>query len=93
MLYLVILINIRRSKYCDLYININKLCSEYNQWQFRNGLNYFDNKFENAYHFCRNEFPLEITNKLLFSLKKLDMKTLFTNDMKIKFEKYLMDNR
>lgn len=94
---LIILFNIfilvRKRKYTKFReVDIDKLCHDYDSWQIRNGLSYQDNSIDSAYIFCRNKFPVIIPNKLLYSFKKINMKTMLTDDMKSKFEKYLINN-
>ena len=95
---LIILFNFfilyRKRKYIKFReVDIDKLCHDSNSWQIRNGLSYQDNSIDCAYTFCRNKFPLTIPNKLLYSFKKINMKTMLTDEMKSKFEKYLIDDK
>jgi len=74
------------------HFDIDKLCFEYNSWQIRNGKSYLDGTLDSAYDFCRSKFPMEIPLGLWWSFKPINMKTLLTDDMKTKFETYLINN-
>ena len=73
---------------------MDKLCLEYNLWQHRKGIRSWDNNFDNAFDFCRSKYKLSIDMplSLIYSLKPINIKNMLSDEMKQKFEKYLLDD-
>lgn len=83
----------RREKYFKFrHIDVPNLCFNYNLWRISKGDSYLRETLDSANNFCRNKFPLEIPKNLLFSFKTIDMNSMFTDEMKKKFEDYLNSN-
>lgn len=81
----------RELQYIDFYGKANMLCNDYNHWQILKGKSYLDGTLDSAFDFCRAKFPLDIPLSLYWSLKPINMDSLFTDEMKQKFEIYFND--
>jgi hypothetical protein len=85
----------RKIKYIEFYYQMDRLCLEFNLWQQRKGIRYWDYNFENAFDFCRAKYdlPINMPLSLMYSLKPININSMLTNEMKQKFEKYLLDDK
>ena len=61
----------RKIKYIEFYYQIDELCLEFNLWQLRKGIRYWDSNFENAFDFCRAKYDLPINMPLSLMFSKV----------------------
>lgn len=85
----------REIRYYDFYLEVEKLCANYNSWQLRKGIDYMSDEFNNAYDFCRSHYkiPHEIPLSLMWSFKPINLNSMLTPEMKEKFKEYLLDDK